>query len=405
MIGMTDTLTGTVRWETTVARRSVAQRAVEELERQIANSLVDTPLAAAADLMLENLRGIVSAVESGLATPDQQNETVNCVRQRFDALPQSFGDRFLVDSANAQAIVEACSAGSVELSPMIVPRYGQHWGFQRVGIPYQGNQYQTVDVLLMPGSDDLSSIYLLDYPWLLHEIGHNIHFRSKLFSEQFGPRLTEAIQRRRARVVSDRGVARKRALEAIDAFTSVWTPSTDHKNWAHEIAVDVVALWLCGPAYLATFNQLLTDQKPRPFELTQQHPPYDLRVSALIDAAERLGWSTYTSELKSHCDGWANGADGIEWSNQYLALRDSDLIVASVTCGLATCNEFGLPRLDAEQIKSVRRLLKSPRDCDFGVELIVAAWLAETELPASEFDQWHDQVIAELHRAVTQESH
>jgi len=130
-----------------------------------------------------------------------------------------------------------------------------------------------------------------------------------------------------------------------------------------------------------------------------------LRVSALIDAAERLGWSTYTAELKSHCDGWANGADEIERSNQYLALRDSDLIVASVTCGLATCDEFGLPRLDAKRINGVRHLLECPTDCDFGVELIVAAWLAETELSESEFDQWHDQVIAELHRAVTQEFH
>lgn len=388
-----------------MARRSVAQRAVEELERQITNSLVDTPLAPAADLLLENLRGVSTAVENGLATSAQQNETVNCLRQRFEALPQSFGDRFLVDSANAQAIAEDCSAGSVELSPMIVPRYGQHWGFQRVGIPYNGNQWQTVDVLLMPGSDDLSSIYLLDYPWMLHEFGHNIHFRSEQFSDQFGPRLTEVVQRRRARVVSDRGVARKRAIEAIDVFTSVWTPSTDHKNWAHEIAVDVVALWLCGPAFLAAFNQLLTDQKPRPFELTQQHPPYDLRVSALIDAAERLGWSTYTAELKSHCDRWANGTDAIERSNQYLALRDRDLIVASVTCALATCNDFGLPRLDAKRINGVRHLLECPTNSDFGVELIVAAWLAETELSESEFDQWHDQVIAELHRAVTQESH
>lgn len=159
-----------------MARQSIAQRAVEELERQITNSLVDSPLAAAADILLENLRGVSSATENGLATSAQQNETVSCLRQRFEAIPQSFGDRFLVDSANAQAIAEDCSAGRVELSLMIVPRYGQHWGFQRVGIPYNGNQWQTVDVILMPGSDDLSSIYLLDYPWLLHELATTFTF-------------------------------------------------------------------------------------------------------------------------------------------------------------------------------------------------------------------------------------
>ena len=387
-----------------MGRRSASQRVLTELQHQIQLAFNSSPLEPVGKALEALLIGSDAAIHCGVGRPGQEGDLANFIRPRFDALPKSFGSRFHVDSVIVAEIVEACSAGQITLSRMFAPRYGQEWGHQRVDIPYDREQFHVIDVVLMPGHDDLSSLDLLDYPWLLHEIGHSIHFRSKRFSEEFQPRLEETLKTMRARTVSDRGNARSRSIESIEKFSGFWSPTLDHRNWAHEIAADIVALWLCGPAFLAALSHLLRDRRPLPFQITQHHPPYDVRVSAILDAAERLGWVGECGELEEQRNDWQVDASKSGQTNEYLALRDKDTLTSTVTSALTACDEFCLPRLDHAKLARLRKLVEQPTECDFGIDLIIAAWIAERELDDTAFREWHDDVVSELYSAVTRES-
>ena len=387
--------------EFSVARQPSSQRALADLQSQIERTLNNSPLQSLGKELSILLTGSKNAVHEGVARLGQEADVVNYVRQRFHALPTSFGDRFLIDSAIISEIAAECSAGGLRLSNMLVPKYATEWGHQRVDIICHDDSTHFVDVILVAGYDDVRSMHLLEYPWLCHELGHNIHFRSDRFSELFSPHVGRQVSRLRARSIADRGVSRERSRSRIDQFHRVWHPSRNQKNWAHEIAVDIVALWLCGPAYLAAFSHLLADRKPPPFHITQDHPPYDVRLAAVIDAAERLGWTAYTRSLVKVQENWRHDENNSALTNEYLALRDSELICTNVTTALTVCEEFMLPRFDETRIGQIRRLIQKPKECDFGIELISAAWLAESELGGASFDQWHDDVISELRDAVT----
>lgn len=389
-----------------MARRSTANRELDDLARRIRRAYDDSPLEVVGEKLLEIVEGTVEAVRAGSARPNQDKNIVNYIRPRLDALPQAFGERFLVDAAIIDEIAREWSTGPVSFSSMIVPRYSQTWGHQSVDLAHVDGRRHIVNVILMPGDDDIRSIDLLDYPWLCHELGHNLHFRDQRFAEQFQTQLDKRLKSLRTRAIADRGSARARAMDQISQIESVWSPTEDHENWPCEIAVDLVALWVCGPAFLASFAHELAELQPPPYRVTQGHPPYDVRSAALIDAAQRLGWSEHVSKLEKERSRWSSSPGfAADNHNAYIALADTELITSTVTCGLNVCGEFRLPLATSETIDRLKDVVASPTESDFGSELMIAAWLAETELDDEQFDEWHKAVVQELHRAVTQESH
>ena len=137
-------------------------------------------------MLMEVLVETTAAVDAGSAAPDQTRDAISYLGSLLESLPKSFGDRFAFDAALISAITEEwATGGGVAMSSMILPRYFSEWGHLTCTLPINKTQGHTVDVILIPGEDDLASIELLDYLWLCHELGHNLHFRRDSFAEGF----------------------------------------------------------------------------------------------------------------------------------------------------------------------------------------------------------------------------
>jgi hypothetical protein len=72
--------------------------------------------------------------------------------------------------------------------------------------------------------------------------------------------MEKVVQKLKVGAIADRGTAQSKAIQNIEEFVRFWTPTLDHKNWAHEIAADCIALWIFGPAYLACFEDVLDNE-------------------------------------------------------------------------------------------------------------------------------------------------
>src|SRR5712691_5868169 len=128
----------------------------------------------------------------------------------------------------------------------------------------------------------------LAYPFLTHELGHNALFKyDKVFPQSFWPVLEQVTNGLLRQSLADKGAARSRARDTVTLIRQLWSPTANHYNWAHEIAMDVIALWTTGPAYLATFHDILEDEELNPYLVGQSHPPYEIRANALIDLTFR----------------------------------------------------------------------------------------------------------------------
>ena len=261
----------------------------------------DTPLSAVGVKLAEFLSGVQAAVNADNSKSIQIETACNTVSGIIELLPQTFGKRFFFDSAVIQALADQWGRGSVKLSNMIAPRSSgsETWGHQRVIMPAGDKENaHFVDVVLFPEEDEIECINLLSYPWLCHELGHLIFFQyGEDFTNVFKAELEKEVNRLSLRAIADRGAAREKAQKVIKEVRELWTPSPDHHNWAHELAIDVVALWACGPAYLAVFQDELSKPEIDPYQIDQNHPPYEVRASAMHITSKRLGWDTYAAGL------------------------------------------------------------------------------------------------------------
>ena len=386
-----------------MSRHRQSEKALLDLKRRIQKTYDKTPLQGVGKMLLEMLVGTTAAVEAGVAAPEQTQDAISFVGGLLESLPQSFADRFAFDAALISAIAEEWSAGGIPMSSMILPRYSNEWGHLTGVVPINRTHGHTIDVILIHGEDDYASIELLDYPWLCHELGHNLHFRNESFADGFQVPLSDRVRALRTRSVADRSMARARSLSQIEMLTSVWTPTATQKNWAHEIAADMVSLWVLGPAFLAAFQFLLEDTRPKPYHVNNEHPPYDLRASAIIDAAQRLQWNSNVDEIKGIQRNWRFSEHSAERTNEYLTLADGELVTAAVTKALATCDATGLPRTTPERVHELEESLAQGKTPELGSGLLIAAWIAESQMSESSFESWQAVVVKELAEAVTLE--
>jgi hypothetical protein len=109
---------------------------------------------------------------------------------------------------------------------------------------------------------------LLLYPWLCHEVGHNILSRDhSAFRKSFETRLdkiTKALQLLR---VADRGSLQDKSQRIIDDILYMWQPAPDRDSWTHEMTIDIIAPWTCGPAYLAAFQDVVEKPGINPYKI------------------------------------------------------------------------------------------------------------------------------------------
>lgn len=255
-----------------------------------------SPLRAVYARLAADVSAVQEAFEAGTISAAQVDAFAMYINSVIELLPSTFGDRFTFDAQFVAALVDEHSQGAVKLSAMLVPKPSHSWGHQTVPMPATaGEPVHLIDVIHLPGEDSVEDIDLLAYPFLCHELGHNVLFRyGQEFCNSFEAVLGTFTNRVQQQNLAIRGQSRQVADATLAQIRQFWTPTADHYNWAHEIAVDVIALWTCGPSYLAALHDVMDDANLDPYQLGQSHPPYALRAQVLVQAAAALGWAYYT---------------------------------------------------------------------------------------------------------------
>jgi hypothetical protein len=358
---------------------------------------VTSPLKEIAAQLQCLLEPAALAHEAGLLPADEFRELVRYADYVLNRLPQVFGSRFHFDAIQIASVAE--DVGRDRFSGMLIPRYEQDWGHESVMMPAENGNSHVIDLILMPGDDDLKHINLLSYPWLGHELAHNLLFRhDTTFPDGVSHELKKVVQRLKISSIADRGAAHAKATRLVDQFMQLWTPTPDHKKWAHEIAADCVALWIFGPAYMACFEDLLDDPSLNPYELTQSHPPYSVRANALLEGARILNWND--SRIQKAMAAWPDSKWRDAKSNRIRSQASSELTSACVNAAFKTCQTLGLARCTAERLDEILRGHGSGHSPEFGVNLVLEAYVVFEKNGDQAYMTWQENVVRELAETV-----
>ena len=260
-----------------------------------------------------------------------------------------------------------------------------------------------IDLIILPGEDQLDDVDLLSYPLLAHELGHYLLLRDdSSLRNAFSPCLAKRVRSLKLASMADKGAARTKAQAIINELESLWTPSADHSNWAHELAIDLVALWTCGPAYLACFEDTVEHQQP--YHITQDHPPYAVRLEALVHCARKLGFDEYCNGLEKLRANWAKSQTDGGKNNRFLALADRQIIDACSRAALELCEALRLSKCTPSTLATITRstLATITRSDgifgELGVPLLLYAWHMFQHKDERAFQGWQRATVSWLAR-------
>ena len=319
------------------------------------------------------------------------------------SLPSTFGRRFGFDAAQIQAMSKDWGDRSL-FSSMIVPCYRNDWGHASLHMPAVvtrtstgEKQVNVVDLILLRGADQIDQIDLLSYPWLAHELGHNLMFRhDRHFIPAVSEHLDALARKLRLAAIADRGQALVGSKKSIQELIEFWRPGADHRNWSHELGADLIALWALGPAYLAVFQDLLEKPNQNPYLISAVHPPYAVRVRALLNGAGRLGFGTDASGLAKLASSWRSSVWEAQRTNRFLCLADTELIEVVVQAALEFCGQLGVTRCTADRLATLETALSDLDSQEFGTNLLLSAWLAFSRKGLQSYSIWERQVVESL---------
>jgi hypothetical protein len=371
----------------------VVHRVDDELLSCVRRRFADSPLAAVGDELERSL----------LESSDADNEPLRTlVEQTLNALPRSYGKRFLFDAFLIGSITRRWSSKALRLSRMVVPRYGSDdWAHTRLPMPTNmGDHTHVVEVMLLPGNDDIEEVKLLAYPWLFHELAHLVLSRPEsTFMDDFTARLDDMLSQIDARRGVVLGPDAKDEANAIKRIESYWKPTADQGDWSHELAADATALWTCGPAFIDTFENHVDDASLVPHVFEPPHPPHRVRLLALVSAARKLGWHKNISRLALRLAEWQHS----EWARcrpVRVHVIDEELIWHVVEAAFAMCRSLRLPRCTPTDVGSARQILKANRHPDFGIELLLAARLYHAKHGQAAYEVWERKLVEALAESV-----
>lgn len=353
------------------------------------DSLSRTPLSAIA----ENLRCTFEPLFDGNSSNtvfEPSFDLASAIQRLLDQLPTSYGPRFHFDAAFVFALA-ADSNPNQALPGMTVPKHRGEWGFSELPLPtIDRERVPIVRVFHFPGQDSLENIDLLAYPWLAHEIGHCLLFlHSALFPAQFTPRLESTFHALSLKGIADRGLARTLARAGLDEMKQYWTPTLDQGNWAHEIAMDIIALWLCGPAYLGAFLDEVEPANLDMYQISTVHPPYSVRISAILRACPLMELEESAGALQK-----LNMSLPRQYPNKLMQLAPDELIAAAVEAGIAVCNALAIRQW--KYFDENGPGAPSLGTYELGAALLLKAWRVRGEVDEERYSSWEREAIAIL---------
>ncbi|MBN8603139.1 MAG: hypothetical protein J0M26_19035 [Planctomycetes bacterium] len=363
-----------------------------------------TPLSCVGDLLVHVISEVQRSHEAGGSSADNAARISTYAIKVLELLPKSFGKRFAFDAQLIRVLADEYSQGGAKLSGMLVPKPSQSWGHQTVSMPStDGTTTYAVDLIHLPGEDNVEDITLLDYPFICHELGHHILFKDgDGFIALFSKELESVLSGLQRRTLGIRGFARQIAEATTNQIRQYWAPTPDQFNWAHEIAVDVIAIWLSGPAYLAAIQDVMEDDNLNPFQLGKSHPTYETRGRALIEASECLGWAYYTGPFRTLLSRWEATPPSGDRTNLHVACADPQLINAAVSAAIKTCQALSLPSCTAARVAAVENALREGLEIELGTDLLIAAWLQYCQSSEADYHAWEIAAIARILAEITE---
>jgi hypothetical protein len=350
---------------------------------------------------------IAQALNNALATaslaeltPEQLVRLSNYVLNVVRSLPRTQGERFWFDAGLVRAMSDDWSPKKL-FSPIIIPCYATQWGYARLPMPLSEPrsdsgevQAHVVDLIFLPKDDDLGQVALLDYPWIAHELAHNLMFRyGHLLIPLIEPPVVASVSRQRLAAIADRGRVRAASQNARDEFIGFWLPTENHQNWAHELSADMIATWVLGPVYLAAFEDLLEDAEQNPFQVSMIHPPYAVRVTALLRAARRLQCAGHANGLEKLFAAWQTSKWRTEKTNRYRALADPDVIDGVIDGAFKFCEQLSLRSWSNDRVSLLSSNLSSSMNHELGTDLLISAWLAFARHGQENYEHWESKVV------------
>lgn len=364
------------------------QSEAQILAQSVAAAYADTPLTEVGTRLKELIEGVAASASSS-GSDASLAQTLATVRGFRRALPDTFGDRFQFDSLLIQAIIKEWSALGARFSGFIVPRYGPGWGYYKIPMPSEDEtSAHMICVVSFPGGDRLGDVDLSDYAWLLHELAHDAFYSSRHFVDNFGNRLTDRLRILKLRSTADVGRAAVRAADRIAALERFWTPKLNQQDWAHEVAVDVAALWALGAPLTMQFRRLMDREDVNVCVATDQHPPYVIRAQALAQAADYLGWRDEAWALQENIR-----VRTAESPNELLAYGDTEILKAVVEESLQNCELLKIPRMTKERLDMIQHIDEPKTDVPFGSAMIQLGSLQRSMLTAGEYRSWTESLL------------
>jgi hypothetical protein len=370
---------------------------------QKARRLSSSPLSQIAEKLCDVLNDANRALNSRELDETDFLRLAAYVADTVDRLPQSFGERFQFDSALIRGI--ALDWGkNLALSSMIMPRHQSAWGHVRIPMPSEDrNDAHVVDIIHMPGPDDLGEVDLLAYPWIIHEMGHYLLLRySANFVPVFKAQLEKVVSDLRLASIADRGSASAKSHRILEQLARLWNPTHGQRNWAHELAIDIISVWTCGPAYLACFQDAVEQQNMNPYEVTQTHPPFVVRADALVSAARRLGLQTYTGKLQRLTDEWRRPQWSRRRDSKFLSLARPELINICTNVAISFCESLNLEMCTPERLERLPQSLAKYTLDDIGLDLLLFAWFIFETKGEDEYSEWESRTVKGLAKLITQ---
>ena len=193
-------------------RREREQSHGFDIAMQKASRLLGSPLNQIGKKLCDFLNDANRAFKARELDETTFSKLVSHVADTVDRLPQSFSERFQFDAALIKGIATDWGE-DLALSSMIMPHHHSPWGHVRLPMPSENlNDAHVVDVIHMPGPDDLGEVDLLAYPWIIHEMGHYLLLRySSNFVPVFKVELEGIVSNLRLASIADRGSASTKA--------------------------------------------------------------------------------------------------------------------------------------------------------------------------------------------------
>jgi len=372
-------------------RRGKSGIDTENVQNKLKN-LLRSPMVELATLLSDYLL----TVQYG-SSEDDLRKTVKYINMILTRLPDLYDSRFYFDSYLIKSISESWSRGSLRISNMIVPAYRQNWGHETIPIPImdQPTKYHILDLIYIPCDEREDIPSLLDYPWLIHEMGHHLLSKQgKELIDRFTSYYKKVLSSLRLRSIADRGIAKTRANAVIDEVAEYWCPSTNSKSWVQEIAIDAISIWSCGPAYLSAF-QFEHSETPDPFLIEQAHPPVELRTVALIQAARKLEWVQFISSLENMQRQWQFQLPP-ENRNRYIAFKNVEMYKGLIDATMNYCEQTGLPRFYKADFERIQEQMNGNRIPKEYIDLIVSAWIINKNQTENVYSEWEKKTYTAL---------